>query len=398
MKKTILLILLVSYWFDCRAQTVVTLDSALAYALKTHPQMRLSQQQIDQQRALKRGSLGLPNTELLVSGPAADRLVGGFLQAFDSPFAYVQQSRVARQNIQLAESGLSVNQALLTRDVRLAYLNLQFAQTNGQRLAYQDSIFNALSAAAQRRYQAGDADLLERVSAETRARETRNALAQAQADLQNAQRQLQLLTGLQEDNLMPAEPIVKSRVIPVAATRPDDSTTIRAAPTLRYYRQNIALNQQQLKLERSRIFPGLVFGYQNQGSPESTILPRFTFAITVPLAFWTVSSRIKAANLQVQIAHSQLAVVERNLGRDYQRAATDFQKFAESLNYYETAALQQAQTIISAATRSYNAGESSYFVYLQSLNQAFEINRTYLDTVRGYNQSVIELDYLGGQP
>ncbi len=399
MKKTILMTLLASCWFNVRGQILITLDSALVQALKTHPQMQLSRQQVDQQRALKKGSFSLPNTGLLVSGPAADRLVGGFIQSFDSPVAYVQQSRVARQNIQLAESGFSVNQALLNRDVRLAYLNLQFAQTNLQRLAYQDSIFNALSVAAQRRHQAGDADLLERVSAETRARETTNALAQARADWQNAQQQLRLLTGLRESNLVPSEPISKSTVtVLVPKTLPADSAAFSGTPTLQYYRQNIALNRQLLRLERSRLFPGLVFGYQNQGTPDSRILPRFTFGITVPLAFWTVSSRIKAANLQVQMAHSQLAVVQRNLGSEYQQAITDFRKYGESLHYYETAALQQAQTIISAATRSYNAGESSYFVYLQSLNQAFEINRTYLDTVRGYNQSIIELNYLGGQP
>ncbi len=391
--------LLASGWLSVRAQTLVTLDSALALALKTHPQMQLSRQQVEQQRALKKGSFSLLNTELFLSGPAADRMVGGVLQSFDSPVTYVQQSRVARQNIQLAESGLTVNQALLTRDVKLAYLNLQFAQTNRQRLAYQDSIFHALSAAAQRRYQAGDADLLERVSAETRARETGNALALALADWRNAQQQLRLLTGLSADSLMPAEPFSKhTRTIPMATTRQDDSITLSTAPTLRYYRQNIALNQQMLRLERARLFPGLVLGYQNQGAPDSRILPRFTFGITIPLAFWTVSSRIKAANLQVQMAHSQLAVVQRNQSSEYHRVLTDYQKFGESLTYYETAALQQARTIISAATRSYNAGESSYFVYLQSLNQAFEINRTYLDTVRGYNQSIIELHYLSGQP
>lgn len=193
MKKIALLILLLHTGLSGWAQTIVSLDSAIAFALKTHPQLQLSQQQISQQRALKRGSFNLPNTEVLLSGPAADRMVGGILQSFDSPLAYVQQSKVARQNIRLAESGLFVNQALLTRDVRIAYLNLQFASTNVQRLAYQDSIFQALSVAAQRRYQAGDADLLESVSSETRSREVGNLFAQARADLQNAQQQLSTL-------------------------------------------------------------------------------------------------------------------------------------------------------------------------------------------------------------
>lgn len=387
-------------WLSGQAQTLVTLDSALASALRSHPQMRLSQQQVEQQRALRKGSFSLPNTELFLSGPAADRMVGGVLQSFEAPLVYLQQSRVASQNIRVAESALYVNQATLIRDVKLAYLNLQFAQTNRQRLAYQDSIFQALSAAAQRRYEAGDADLLERVSAEIRARETTQGLAMAQAEEENARQQLRLLTGMQGVNLIPSQPFGKSTLAFPAAdnNRPTDSLAFSVAPTLRFYRQSIALTQQQLRLERSRLFPGLVFGYQNQGDPESRILPRFTFGITVPLAFWTVSSRIRAAKLQVQMAHSQLAVAQRNQSSEYHRVLTDYQKFAQSLNYYETAALQQAQTIISVATRSYNAGESSYFVYLQSLNQAFEINRTYLDTVRGYNQSIIELNYLTGQP
>jgi outer membrane protein, heavy metal efflux system len=377
-------------------QTLITLDSAINSALRTHPQVQFSQQEIEQQKALKKGSFNLQNPELLFQAPYSDKFTTGVQQSMNNPLVYIQQSKVGKQNISLAEKGLSLSKAALIKEVKTAYLSLQFSETKVKQLTYQDSIFNNLFLVSERRFNAGDVDLLEKISAETKSKEIQNLLMQAKAELQNAQLQLHILCGLENGNIFPNQKLEKS--IPSFSALLIGDTSILATNTfVQYYQQNIQLNKQEVKLERSKLAPGFTFGYLNQVGPGLPTKFRMFYGISIPLWFWTYTSQIKAANYKLQMANSQFEIAQKNVNSEYQQAITDYKKYFESLNYYESTGLKQAEAIINTATRSYDAGEISYIIYMQSLNQAFEIKINYLETVKNHNQSVIQLDYLNGQ-
>ncbi len=56
---------------------------------------------------------------------------------------------------------------------------------------------------------------------------------------------------------------------------------------------------------------------------------------------------------------------------------------------------QSAQEI--EEQRLFRAGEITYLVFIQRLNQAFGIQNNYLATIRDYRQAITELNYLRGQ-
>ena len=97
------------------------------------------------------------------------------------------------------------------------------------------------------------------------------------------------------------------------------------------------------------------------------------------------------------MATSEYSVASIQFNSEQQQAIADFKKSSQSLNYYETSGLSEADTIIYAATKSFNAGQINYIVYMQSLNQAFEIKFNYYDALKQYNESIIQLNYLNGQ-
>ncbi|MBW8050517.1 MAG: TolC family protein [Cytophagales bacterium] len=399
MHKTSITVLMLINYIGLFAQTTIRLDSAIVYTLKNHPLMQLSQQEIEEQKASKKGSFNLQNPDVFIESPTTTRFTVGVQQTIEFPLVYIQQSKVAKQNIGLAEKGMIVNKVLLIRDVKIAYLNLQFAEIKINQLTHQDSIFNALYLAAERRYNAGEANLLEKVSAEAKSKEMYNILMQAKTDFQNAQLQLKLLAGIKDENIKADETLTKtSTEIEDISIAPGYPGVIKSSPFLQYYQQNISLNKQSVKLERSKLAPGLMVGYLNQGDANSEILYRYQFGLSIPIWFWTYSSQIKAAKIRFDMANSQYALAEQNLNSEYLQAVTEYKKYTGSINYFETSALKQAETIISTASGSYNAGQISYITYMQSLNQAFEIKMNYYETVRNYNLSTIELNYLKGQP
>lgn len=382
--------------FSSKGQVSVTLDSAIASAMRTHPQIQFSQQEIEQQKALKRGSFNLENPSLGIEAPYGKKFEFGVQQNFQNPVIYIQQAKLGKQNVLLSESNQQVTKWQLIRDVRTVYLNMQYAEIRVKQLSYQDSIFHNLFVAAERRYNAGDAGLLEKVSAETKSKEIENFFKQTKADLQNAQLQLQLITGLKDATISSKDEITKTTTtIPIEIRF--DSTAISQSPLLTYFEQNTLVNKQNLRLQKSKVLPGLSFGYLNQVGSEQPTNFRLRYGITLPLWFWTYSSQIKAAKYQYQMSQSQYAIAQKTYSSEYTQALNDFSKYSGSLNYYEQTGLKQAEAVIITAKRSYDAGEISYITYMQSLNQAFEIKLSYIETIRNYNQSIIELNYLKGQ-
>ncbi|MDQ2794405.1 MAG: hypothetical protein M3Y12_10425, partial [Bacteroidota bacterium] len=84
-------------------QVVVRLDSAEQLALRRHPRLRQSAQEIEEQRALKRGSFSPTNPDFLFSAPTGERWAPGVVQTIDFPTVYRRQAQAAQAGITLAE-------------------------------------------------------------------------------------------------------------------------------------------------------------------------------------------------------------------------------------------------------------------------------------------------------
>jgi cobalt-zinc-cadmium resistance protein CzcA len=72
-------------------------------------------------------------------------------------------------------------------------------------------------------------------------------------------------------------------------------------------------------------------------------------------------------------------------------------KHQGSLTYYEENALPQANLIIENAKKSFQSGAINYIEYFQSVQQALDIKINYINTLNGYNQAIINIEYLIGK-
>ncbi|GAB3300115.1 TolC family protein [Hymenobacter humi] len=387
-----------------RAQTAfISLDSAEALTLRRHPRLRQSEREIEEQRALRRGSFAPANPDFLFSAPTGERWAPGVVQTIDLPNVYRRQRQVAQAGITLAERGRDVSRATVLRDTRLAYLGLQFAEAQVRQLSYQDSLYRALRIATDRLFAAGEVTSLQRISTDAEARQINVFLQQAQVDLQAAQRRLGLLLGRPSVALVTGSDLGQSGpALALAAAGAlrnlplEDSSALVRSPTLAYASQSVALSQSGISLVRARRTPALTVGYQNQAYENSSLKYRFQFGVSVPVWFWTYRSQLQAATARAQAAGFQLQTQQLELGSQYQQALADTRKFTASLSYYAQTGLPQSLAIISQSQRLFRAGEISYLQLIQSLNQAFTIQNNYLTTLRDYRRAVVELTYLRG--
>ena len=81
----------------------------------------------------------------------------------------------------------------------------------------------------------------------------------------------------------------------------------------------------------------------------------------------------------------------------YEQQLQEVLKYQGSLGYYRDKAVPQANLIIGNAQKSFENGAIDYVEYFQNLNQGLELKFNYLNTLNGYNQAIINLEYLIGQ-
>lgn len=376
------------------AQRLLPEAEAVDLALKNSPAIQAAEIQTQQSQQLQKSAFNLPNPDVLAESPTGEFYTIGVQQSMEFPTVYYQQTRLQKERTQLAQQEQVLTQSEIRYRVRVAYLNAQYHVALVEQLRLQDSVFTAINASAQRRYLAGQIDVLEKTSAELQYGQVHSLYLQAQADMEMLLAQLQLYTGITEP--IAVAPLQKHAAQDIGIPYVIDTLALRSNIRLQYYSQAENVSRRMLKVERNRALPGITFGYLNQGPLSTPLFYRFRAGITVPLWFWQYSGNIKAAKLGVQLAHQQLLAQQQSLSIDLLEARTAFAKAQDQLLYYEYTATRQATTIIDASQRYFQGGEIEYTSHLRTLNEAYSIQRAYLDAVRDYNLAALRLNYING--
>lgn len=377
------------------AQTTLTEQEAINLALKKSSLLNAASLQVQQQKQLQGTSFNLANPDITLESPTGEFMTVGVLQSFEFPSVYIKQGQLAKQQTVLAEKGKVLTEAEVKQQVKSAYLNLQFANQVLAQLKKQDSIYSTIADAASRQFTAGQIDFVAKTFAATQYGEIHNQYTQAQTDATLALQQLQLYTGIADS--IATTPFNKSSNLFLITDLTTDSATLVSTPFIQYYRQTQSVAKKALQLEKNKALPGFAFGYLNQGAKITEYPLRIRAGINIPIWFWQYSAAIKAAKTNLQITEQNTLAQQQNLNAKMQQAKGDAIKFQNSLTYYETTGLKQADDLITASARMFSAGQNDYIIYLRTLSDAYNIQIKYLETLRAFNQSIININYLNGQ-
>ena len=374
----------------------ITLDSALTMALKKNPEMTLAQQRIDQQIKLKPATFNLPTPDLVFEAPTGQDLRPGILQVIDYPGVYAAQGRTQRSRIRLTETEKDITINNLKFRLRAAYNQLQFSLARTRLLQSQDSVYDDLLKVNEIRYRVGQISSLEKINGESQYKRIQYSLKVSRNELRNAKYQFNLLMGRPNDTTyIPAEALRKSSYQFVFT--PVDTSYISNNPLLDYSYRNVTLNRNQLKVERRRRIPGPVLGYLNQGKPDTGIEPRLRLGITLPIWQWVFQANINAAKKGIEIAQTQQLLTAYQLNTEYAKAQADYRQNRDNVTYFETIGLPEASEILRNARESFRFGSITYYQYLQNVELSYTIRQNYSETLKNYNQAIINLIYLKGE-
>ena len=393
MVKTIILLfsglLFLTYGYG---QQMFTEADAVGMALKNSRNISAATLYILQQKQLLKGSINLPNPEVFIESPTGNFYTGSITQSTEFPTVYRKQYQLQKQRIVLAEKekGLSENEVKF--QVKQLYLTLQYATAVYQQLYVQDTVYERISNAAGRQFEAGQIDYLQKVLTESQYGEIHNQYLQAQLSISNLQSQLQYLAGLPQPLMV--EPLNTNPVTDVTIT--NDTTAFTANPSVQILDQSGIIAQKNIDLQKAKALPGLAVGYFNQGERNTPVGNRFRVGFTLPLWYGQYKSNITASKTDWEISKQKLSGLRQQLSLQAIQAQNELAIYSQSLTYYQTAGVKKATEIIVTAKRFFESGEYDYINYLRNINDAYTIQLKYLEAIKNYGQAKLSIKYLTG--
>ncbi|MBI5915827.1 MAG: CusA/CzcA family heavy metal efflux RND transporter [Bacteroidetes bacterium] len=387
------------------AQTPLTLDAAIAQAKANNLQIKAGTYQIQSQRTLRRAAYEVPKTSFDLqlgqyNSNKFDHSIG-IRQEIPNPRNKKAGLAFADANIRSAELSLAVTENELVFEVRLAWYGLAFLLEKQRLLESQDSLLTDFVRAAEVRLRTGEASSLEKATAEVQSGEVHNQLAQVRADIEIAQVQLQTLLNAAEAVAIPAETHLEKR--PLLLTN-----DVSGNPALAYFQQQIVLSQAATAVEKARRAPDFSIGYLNQSliTPEENADPSYSSAdrfhvvqagVAVPIFGKAQKARIEASQIERQVAETHAEYQTRQLEGQYRQTLQEYEKQRTALDYFEQTALPTAALLLNNAQKAFRAGDVGYLEYVQALTRANDIRLGYLETLDGYNEAVIAIEWLTGK-
>ncbi len=390
-------------------RTYQSLDEAIQTAIANNPNLRAAELQTQQQRALKRTSWNLPKTSLNLTHGQYNSIYDndnqfniGQTMAF--PTVYANQNKLAKARIEASEWMQSATQNELVQQVKSIWYTLWLEKSKQDLLLKRDSIYQRFVRAANLRYETGETSLLEKATAESQVAEINVLLQQNQSDIEIYRTQLQTLLNSESQIDISVNRLEVRKVLLEAQSIEDN-------PTLAWFRQQIEVAEKEKSVEKSKMLPDLTLGYFNQslngpnqdldGRPivftPSDRFTGFQVGIAIPLFSSRASiASIRAADLKKQESEVRLLATTNELDGRLRSLLQQYQKFQNSLEYFESNALPQADLILKQAQKGFESGDVGYVEYTQGLNRALSIQFNYLEILNQFNQTVIEIEFISG--
>lgn len=235
-----------------------------------------------------------------------------------------------------------------------------------------------------------------KTTAETQRGQISVQLRELQQDFSVLQLQFRLLLNTKND-FIPAENILQLNLPNIG-----DTSLLQQHPSIQQLRQLQQISLSRLELEKSKLLPDLLMGFNSttiRGSGAdgkiysgSQRFQAVQLGVGISLFRSAQKATIAAGKINVQLAENNYAQGLQQLQSAYEQAIQEYNKNLQTINYYESIALKNADTITQTANLQFKNGEINYLEWVLLTNSAIAIQSQYIEAVRNLNQSIVEIN------
>ncbi|MFD0797501.1 CusA/CzcA family heavy metal efflux RND transporter [Maribacter chungangensis] len=374
-------------------QAPKNLQELLPIALQNNAGLKASSLQVDRSDALMQTAYSFDKTQVyyhfdennltLLDAPLR---VFGIQQDFRFPTVYFSERKLNRAKYALSENSYKIEEKGLERRLTATYYSFQVAREKERVYKRLDSMYANFASIAARRFELGETNYLEKITAASKQQQVHLNYKGAQKEVQMAYAEVLKSLQMNDSITIANEPTLKVMVT---------NNTIETSPEIDFYRNRIAVTEAERRFERQQLLPDIGLEYFS-GTTAATNerLSGYQIGLKIPLLFGGTSSRIKAAGFAAHIAQAEAKEYTVQLSTKLHRLKTELSQLQETLDYYENEGSSLSEEILKTARSSFRNGEIDFYQYIQSLESAYGITLDYLDKLQMYNQTAIAINFL----
>ena len=393
MKKKALTILLFMVSLSGFSQQKLNLEDLMALSLENNKGIQAGSMMVNQAETLKGTAFEFNKTDIYYQYDENNLAINnqpirvfGVQQQFEFPTVYGAKNRLQQSNYELQKSSFEIQKKQLYQALSNAYYQYQTLNQKAKLYKTLDSIYSKFAHAADRRFELGETNYLEKVTATAKQRQIANTFAKINQQLLTTYGQIASLVQTGDSLQIATEMPEKLTVVNLQGMMPTETSFLD-------HRQQ--LSNAQKSLEENRLLPDLNLEYfQGTNSGLGASLYGLQVGVRVPIFFFGHSSKVKSSKIQTKITEMENTEISVAMNQRYKTLMGQLEQQAKELSYYEDEGGLLSDQILKAASGNFQNGEIDFFQYIQSLENAYEIQLNYLDVLNQYNQTVIAINYL----
>jgi len=388
-KKFFFLLLLALLPIPMKAQQVVTLEQAIELAKQNHPRLKTAAAAVRQAKAGRGEVLELAPTEFgyswgQLNGEIKKDKQWEVNQNLGSLLTPFYKNVLVNRQIATGTFYHRIVEKEVVAEVKRAWAYYLYAYNLRSLYNDQNQWAEELQRIGELRYQQGEIMLLEKNMAATMAADLKNRLFQSQEEEKLALARLNWACYA-------GQPIVPADTALVQFPADIETPTYSEAH-LKYFQSQAGEAKAQLNVERSRFFPELSLGYVRQDILPLKGLNSWMVSVSFPIYFLPRHSKVKQAKATAFIARTEAEANTRNLYNKVSEAIANLRRQSESLHYYTSSALKEADELMKVAALQLRHSETDITEFIQAVNVARDIRRGYIETVYQYNIAALEYE------
>ncbi len=391
--KLSVILLLLSTSFAFSQNPTHELDSLLLKAIANNKGIQAGQLQVDKAKANIKSAFTFDKTNLYYSYDENNLAVNnvplkvfGIQQNFSFPTVYGAQKKLYKSEYATKQSGFEIQKNKLAHGISTVYNEIVFLQHQEKLYHYLDSLYENFSNASNRKFELGETNYLEKITAQAKFRQIKTTLSQIDKEKKSNYELLQSL--LQSDEAI----IIRNNIItPLQASSMDSNKELYTS----YFENITKIHENNLALQKQNWLPDLNFEYfQGRNSGLSQSLYGFQVGVAIPVLFSGTVAKSKVAELELQSWEQQRQNEVVRIEKYISQKTNELKKHEEAINYYNQYGKKLSEEIVKVGTMSYKQGEIDFFQYILSLENATTIQVEYLNSVLQFNKTQLDIQYL----
>ena len=376
------------------AQNQISLDKAIELAVVNNKQLKASSNQITINKQLEGTGFDIDKTEVYYNfdqnNLAPNNIplnVWGINQSLKFPTIYKAQKNVLKSNTSLSEQSYLITETQLKKEVSKSYFSALYWQSLIENYLFLDSLFQKYSEGAIKKFETGESNNLEKLTAITKQKEYSLLLNQSKANLEQ--------TLIQLNNLIQADTFYYASISSIELIEIKSLDSV-SNPVLKFKLIEIEQSKQQLKLNKQQLLPDLTLGafqgVNNGASPNKYW--GVQVGIAIPLFYKSDKSKINASKTELLMKDNQYQDYMLQLTNKYKVLMSQLKMNETEINNYKSFGEKLAEETITNANQSNKAGNIDFLHYAYLLDNAITIKTNYLKSIYLYNLTALEINYL----